>query len=98
MLVYGDTVDVELDLGFHLKITLRCRLLYINTPERGEEGWAKSTAALTDILKQHQEFTFKTHKSDSFGRWLVEIWTIEEYPVSINQWMLINKYAKEFRK
>lgn len=29
----GDTIDVELDLGFHIKMKERVRLLDVDTPE-----------------------------------------------------------------
>mgnify|MGYP000163561762 CR=1 FL=1 len=33
----GDTVDLRIDIGFHLSAALRFRLLSIDTPERGAE-------------------------------------------------------------
>jgi endonuclease YncB( thermonuclease family) len=48
--VDGDTVDLELDLGFHCSITERFRLKDIDAPEHGQEGYYKSKLALVDLL------------------------------------------------
>ena len=42
--VDGDTVDFIVDLGFSVHITIRTRLLGVDTPERGHEDWAKATS------------------------------------------------------
>lgn len=77
--VDGDTVDLEVDLGFYLRTSLRFRLLGVDTPElraRGPEGeqakrfvedWFSSRAT------GEWPFTIQTSKTDSFGRWLASI-------------------------
>lgn len=75
--VDGDTVDLELDLGFHLTAALRFRLVGVNTPEifhdpvpdgftakQITEEWLQARAGL---------LTVRTTKTDAFGRWLAEI-------------------------
>ena len=67
--VDGDTIDAEVDLGFHLNATLRFRLLGVDCPERGQEGYAAAKEFVEQaVLGQH--VTVKTKKGDSFGRWL----------------------------
>lgn len=96
-IIDGDTIDVEFDVGFHLKATHRCRLYGIDTPEKKEENWAKAKECLTKITNEcGPDFIFKTYKSDSFGRWLIEIFTTEKDPISINEWMLLNGFAVKF--
>lgn len=70
--VDGDTVDLEIDLGFYLKSTLRFRLLGCDSPERHEAGWAECTAFTREWLTAGFPNGLRaiTYKSDDFGRWL----------------------------
>jgi len=70
--VDGDTIEVDLDLGFHVTLRQRCRLYGLNTPERGQEGYHEATAALVALLAP--KFSVKSIKpEDKYGRWIVEI-------------------------
>jgi micrococcal nuclease len=71
--VDGDTVDLQLDLGFHTRSVQRFRLLNVDTPERGQPGWAECTDFLKFWLATHSNLTALTFKTDSFGRWLALI-------------------------
>lgn len=79
--VDGDTVDLRVDLGFHLEARkLRFRILGINTPERGYVGWAACTAFLRLALLD-RTLRARTHRDDdhpskeqSIGRWLADIY------------------------
>lgn len=70
--VDGDTVDLDVDLGFYLRSTLRFRLQGINAPERWQEGGTEATEWLRSML-EGQEVTIRTEKADSFGRWVALI-------------------------
>lgn len=68
----GDTVDLRVDLGFHIQAALRFRLARINAPEMKTvagplaRDWALvwlNQAALRVI----------SHKTDDYGRWLGDI-------------------------
>ena len=49
--VDGDTIDVELDHGFErMRSTRRLRLLGVDTPERGQQGYHEATALTFDQL------------------------------------------------
>lgn len=77
----GDTVDLEIDLGFHVKITKRARLSGIDVFEKNSrlvferELAAKATAFLTNILER-KIVKIKTFvdKEDKYGRILVEVY------------------------
>ena len=96
----GDTVTVDIDLGFGVLLkNQKLRLLGINTPEiRGksrEEG-----LKVRDIVRgriSNQWVVIKTHKDSKgkYGRWLAVIHQpgIEE---SINDWLLKEGYAKKY--
>ena len=75
--VDGDTVDLDIDLGFYTHTKVRCRLKGVNTPERGHEDWAKATSVLTNLLNEQQDeegyVIIETKKTGKYGRWLVWI-------------------------
>ncbi len=60
--VDGDTVDAEVLLGFDVKITLRLRLLGINTPERGQPGYKEASNAVDSWVKVNPEVMINTVK------------------------------------
>lgn len=77
----GDTIDLEIDLGFHVKITKRARLSGIDTYEKNSrlvferEKAAKATALLTNILeKKIVKIKTLIDKEDKYGRILVEVY------------------------
>lgn len=82
--VDGDTVDLRIDLGFHLTHERRFRLYGIDTPEiRGTEKEA-GTAAKNHLIglldtgvKVGARLKVLTHKgsqTDSFGRYLATLY------------------------
>lgn len=72
--VDADTVRLELDLGFKLKRHEDAyRLLRINAPEMNtEEG--KAAKGWLEVFLTGKSLVAQTQKSDSFGRWLAELW------------------------
>lgn len=75
--VDGDTADLDVDLGFHLTVRIRGRLLGVNTPERGKTDYKKATVMLENLIAGECDeegfFTVQTEKTGKYGRWLVEI-------------------------
>lgn len=69
----GDSLQLRLDLGLYLTTELRFRVLGVDTPERGEPGWAEATAFTTAWLDASGPLTAATAKADSFGRWLCDL-------------------------
>lgn len=70
--VDGDTIDVQIDLGFKMTTVQRLRLIDIDTPERGQEGYYEATE-FTAYHVLGKEIGITTHKTDSFGRYLAEV-------------------------
>ena len=98
----GDTITVDIDLGFEVMLkNQKLRLYGINTPEvRGESR--ELGIAVRDLVRQrisNKWVTLKTHKDKKgkYGRWLGEIYEsgAEE---SLNDWLLNEGYAVEFMK
>lgn len=70
----GDTISVDADLGFDLRIKLRLRLAGINTPESRtrnlrEKALGKAaTSFLRETLESADAVEFESHERGKFGR------------------------------
>lgn len=77
--VDGDTLDLELDLGFSISIRQRVRLRGIDTPEiaskdAGDRERAKAAREFTAAWCARQaEIRAETTKDDKYGRMLAEL-------------------------
>ena len=91
--VDGDTVDIDIDLGFGLTISQRIRLKGINAAEsrtQNEEEKKKGLAAkewLKKELSKPGEWIIETFKDDKYGRMLGTLYLVGE-PVTINEKMI----------
>lgn len=84
--VDGDTVDLHVDLGFTVRVDTRFRLLGVDTPERGQAGWAEAKAFVEGYAPADTAVTIRSEKplkADKYGRWLAEVWP--DGAVSVNQ-------------
>ena len=97
----GDTIDVEIDLGFDISITKRVRLAGIDTPEsRTSDKFEKSLgleskAVLKQRLAAAQTIVIKTEKPDSsekYGRVLGWLF-LDGEQTSFNETMIASGYA-----
>jgi micrococcal nuclease len=77
----GDTLDLRIDVGFRMTTEQRCRILDYNAPESmGPEAplGRRAKQALAALLAQAEmigaELTVETHKADSFGRYLADLY------------------------
>ncbi|MGG7653520.1 thermonuclease family protein [Kocuria rosea] len=76
--VDGDTVDLVVDLGFHLSVTTRFRLYGVDTPERGRSGFGEATAFCERLAPVGSVVRIESFKAaDSFGRWLALVYTLD---------------------
>ena len=100
--VDGDTVDVEIDLGFDLTKKERVRLGGIDTPEsrtRDLEEKKYGLAAkkfITEMLDDEGGIVLKTQKDaeGKYGRILGELWRTTNYAdKSINQYLIDKHHA-----
>ena len=97
----GDTIDVDIDLGFDISLAKRVRLAGIDTPEsRTSDKFEKtlgleSKEYLKKNIKDAQKIVIKTELPDSsekYGRILGWIY-IDESEKSINEIMIEHGYA-----
>ena len=97
-IVDGDTVDVDIDLGFGMSYRKqRVRMMGIDTPESRtrnleEKFYGKASKAhLVEKLKD-QKVKLVSHDKGKFGRILGEL-SIGDNPVSVNQQMIDEFHA-----
>ena len=89
----GDTVDLDIDLGFGVTLSHRVRLKGIDAAETRTlniEEKAKGLAAkewLTKELSKQGEWIIETTKEDKYGRILGTLYLVGE-PVTVNERML----------
>jgi micrococcal nuclease len=101
----GDTVDVIVDLGFHVTIKKRVRLHGINTPEtrtRNKSEKKKGLLAkqrLIELCEQQQDpdqfggLILKCHGLGKYGRILGEIFNGKG---SVNKMLVMEGHAVEY--
>ena len=97
--VDGDTVDVDIDLGFGMSYKKqRVRMMGIDTPESRtrdltEKKFGKASKAhLKDILERPFDIELVSHDKGKFGRILGELFH-QGNEVSINQQMIDDHHA-----
>ncbi len=100
-IVDGDTIDVDIDLGFSISFSSRVRLAGIDTPESRTKDKAEkslgleSKAYLKNAIESAKTVVIKTEKMDSsekYGRILGWVF-LDGSDVSINQRMIDDGYA-----
>jgi len=99
--VDGDTIDVDIDLGFDISLSKRVRMAGIDTPEsRTSDKFEKSLGLeAKEYLKKHlkdaKEILIKTELPDSsekYGRILGWVY-VDGSEKSINETMIEDGYA-----
>jgi len=89
--VDGDTIDVNIDLGFDISHSARVRMMGIDTPESRTRNLEEkalglaSKARLKELLKGNK-ITIETTKEGKgkFGRILATVWAIDKEGSRIN--------------
>lgn len=69
----GDTLVIDLDMGFETHTIKRVRLLGVDTPERGQINYNEAKAFATGTVLGKDVYV-QTYKADSFGRYLADVW------------------------
>ena len=99
----GDTIDVILDLGFHIHIQKRIRLYGINTPEtrtrdkvekkKGLEAKERLIAMCEGEELGESNLILKCHGLGKYGRVLG---TIYNNNCNVNRMLVLEGYAVEY--
>jgi len=108
-IVDGDTVDVDIDLGFSTVLKKqRVRLMGIDTPEsrtrdKVEKLFGKAAKSHLKHLLSEGEITLVSHDKGKFGRILGELFVcngettvLTEDRVSVNQQMILDHHAVKY--
>jgi micrococcal nuclease len=101
--VDGDTIQVDIDLGFGVwYCNQRVRLIGIDTPESRTTDKEEKTRGEISKKKLKELIEMKTVKittaidpDDKFGRILGTI--ITKDGININEWLITNNYAVEYK-
>lgn len=105
-IVDGDTYDVDIDLGFYIHIHERIRVLDLDTPER--KGVEKELGLIcTNYAKEHflgkkimlcSKEEIKEPETDSFGRWLCQIYLGGRSIANLFTSLGCNKYDSSYNE
>lgn len=87
--VDGDTVKLNIDLGFRMGWTVNCRLASINAPELGSGG-ESAKIYLEQLLPIFTEVHIKSTRLDKYGRPIVQLYLNGK---DINSDLVQNGYA-----
>lgn len=102
--VDGDTIDVDIDLGFNVSYTQRVRLAGIDTPESRTTDLREKALGLEvkeylkSLLDSTDDIVIQTEKPDSsekYGRILGWLF-INDDEISLNEKMINDGYAWEY--
>ena len=100
-IVDGDTIDVDIDLGFNVSFTQRVRLAGIDTPESRTTDLKEKALGLEvkeylkHLLENAEDIVIQTEKPDSsekYGRILGWVY-VDGNTVSLNDMMINDGYA-----
>ncbi len=98
----GDTVEAEIDLGFHVSLQVTLRLVGIDAPEmrgpdrpRGLAATQHMQSLLEELTESNGQVMLRTQKdtTEKYGRYLAELLAGD---VNINERMLIDGHARKF--
>ncbi len=97
----GDTIDVDIDLGFWVTVSHRVRLKDIDAAEtrtqdiKEKAEGIKARLWLEKELAREGEWIIETHKEDKYGRILGTLYFVGD-PVTLNERMLNEGIAKPY--
>lgn len=100
-IIDGDTVDLEVDLGFNLTLKQRVRLKDINAAETRTLNIEEKTKGLDakewlkKELSREGEWIIETVKEDKYGRILGTLYCVGD-PVTVNERMLNEGIAEPY--
>lgn len=72
-IVDGDTLLVQIDLGFGLTTRQKIRLFGVSAPELGKPEGDEAFESLKNKLKPGTNLLIRTHLQDKYGRYLGDV-------------------------
>jgi endonuclease YncB( thermonuclease family) len=100
-IVDGDTLKLEVDLGFHVRVREVFRLARLNCPELLTLEGMQARAFVADLLSKASALKVSTRRAEKYGRWLVELnYQTKETGAqwhNLNSLLLSSGHAKPYR-
>lgn len=93
--VDGDTVDLDVDMGFSIWSKQRIRLSGIDTPEKGEENYTEATNKAKEIAPIGIAAVLFSHGKDKYGRYIGEL---KVNNVIVNEALIESGLAKPYKE
>ncbi|MDT0670651.1 thermonuclease family protein [Staphylococcus chromogenes] len=94
----GDTLVIDLDMGFETHTIKRVRLLGVDTPERGKPGYNEAKAFTTQVVLDNDVYV-QTYQSDVFGRYLADVWyRVGDDEYRLSHELTVRSFIKEGSK
>ena len=100
-IIDGDTIDVEIDLGFGITLSHRVRLKDIDAAETKTKDLKEKAEGLLakewleKELSKSGEWIIETTKDDKYGRILGTLYLVGE-PVTVNERMVNDGIARPY--
>jgi micrococcal nuclease len=90
----GDTVWMDIDLGFYVHVNVPVRLASINAPELSTSEGKAAKQYLSKLLDESADVVVVTTKkgTEKYGRWLATL-TTTTHKLSINERMVLDGHA-----
>lgn len=93
--VDGDTVEVDIDLGLHIRVIRMVRLLGIDAPEMSTPEGPKAKEHLISLLENNFiVIQTKLDRDDKYGRLLGTLYVATIVGPNINKMMVDDGFAK----
>ena len=95
----GDTLDLDIDLGFHVTLRQRVRLRGIDTPELRGKDKHRAVAARTEVTiwTDGVALLVRTERdaTDKYGRMLADIW-VDGLATSLSDHLVARGLARRY--
>lgn len=100
-IVDGDTLKLEVDLGFKVRVREVFRLARINAPELLSLEGMQARAFVAETLSKASALKVNTSRTEKYGRWLAELYyqtgeTGAQWH-NLNTLLLTSGHAKPFK-
>lgn len=92
--VDGDTVDLNVDMGFSIWSKQRIRLAGIDTPEKGEPNYTEATEKALQLAPIGTPAVLISNGKDKYGRYIGEL---KVNGVVVNESLLESGLAKKYK-
>ena len=93
--VDGDTVDLNVDMGFSIWSKQRIRLAGIDTPEKGEPNYLEATKKAFELAPIGVPAVLISNGKDLYGRYIGEL---KVNGVIVNDALLESGLAKKYQE